>query len=190
MQEYEFVLLFSLQNPDEDASSYEEALEKNGCTDALIGTGQHGFIALDFCREEKSAYAAIASAISAVEVSIQNAVLTRVDPDLVGITDIAEIVNRSRQNIRKLIYAKHSGAPSPVYSGSSTLWHLYDILKWLRDTKEYAISPELVDVAELSKGINAYKLWHQTDIDMRQNAKAIADMHSNRENIMTTALSV
>ena len=56
-------------------------------------------------------------------------------PDLVGITNIAELVKRSRQNMRKLIHADDSNCPSPVYNGSSSLWHLYDILQWLKEKR-------------------------------------------------------
>ncbi|MEM6597814.1 MAG: DNA-binding protein [Cyanobacteria bacterium P01_C01_bin.69] len=135
MKEYEFTLIFSLQDPAEDPSDYEQALEKNDCTDALIGLGSKGSIALMFDRAADSAFEAISSAIAAVSKSIPHSTLTEAQPDLVGITDVAELVDKSRQNIRKLVYAEGSGCPLPVHNGSSALWHLHDMLVWLQQEK-------------------------------------------------------
>jgi len=37
--------------------------------------------------------------------------------------------------------------PAPVHEGSTTLWHLLDVLVWL-DQRDYSIDPMLLDVAD------------------------------------------
>ena len=61
---YEFVLKFTVGDAEADPSQYFGALGDAGCTDALVGVGQMGVIALDFSREAPSARAAITSAIA------------------------------------------------------------------------------------------------------------------------------
>ena len=179
-------LSFSLQSSNDNPGQYEEALEQNNCTDAILGVGRYGTIALDFLREGKSAESAVFSAISDVKRSIPGAELTEISPDLVGITDIAELVGRSRQNIRKLIFADNSRCPPPAHSGNPALWHLYDVLCWLRQKKHYEVSRELIDVAKVSKSLNALRLWSQIDSRMQQQVKAIATF----DNSQIPALSV
>lgn len=170
MREYEFELIFTLQDPNEDSEAYVEALGSNNCTDALVGTGRKGRIALDFGRNAESAYEAIASAIFDVMRSIPGVTLAEVKPDLVGITDVAELVGRSRQNIRKLIFSEGSGCPPPVHSDNPALWNLYDILLWLQQNKGYEIRQELIDVAEITKSLNVLRIWNQIDLDMQRQA--------------------
>lgn len=171
MKEYEFTLIFALEDSTEDPSNYEEALESNECTDALVGIGRKGSIALMFDREATSAKEAIVSAIAAVRKSIPNSVLTEAQPDLIGITDIAKLVDKSRQNIRKLIYAEGSECPLPVHSGNPALWHLHDILIWLQQAKGYNIDQDLIQVSKITKGLNALRTWTQVESDIQKQAE-------------------
>ncbi|CAE6948371.1 DNA-binding protein [Ectopseudomonas oleovorans] len=52
-------------------------------------------------------------------------------PDLIGPTDVAEIVGVLRQNMRKLMLAYPSSFPIPVHEGSASIWHRADLLPWL-----------------------------------------------------------
>jgi hypothetical protein len=102
MKPFEFTLKFALPNGELNSEIYVDQLATSGCDDALIGIGQPGRIALQFSREASSANEAIISAIGDVKKAITDAQLTEATPDLVGITDIAELLGFSRQNIRKL----------------------------------------------------------------------------------------
>ncbi|MEL6552885.1 MAG: DNA-binding protein [Cyanobacteria bacterium J06621_11] len=184
MKAYEFILTFSLKNPDEDPSRYEAALEENDCTDALLGIGRKGLISLDFSRESVSAYEAISSAIRAVEKSIPDAELIEMEPDFVGITDIAQLVNRSRQNIRKLVYADDSNCPDPIHGGNPALWHLCDILQWLRQEKAYEIDDEVIDVATSAKSINAMRAWSQIEPAARQQVEALINIYEKPQPVL------
>ena len=56
-------------------------------------------------------------------------ILVEVTPDIVGLTDVAEIVGCSRQNMRKLLITGGARGPAPIHEGASTLWHLAPVLE-------------------------------------------------------------
>src|SRR3984957_2275777 len=98
--EYEFGLKYKVAD-DADMDELIEQLGEAGCDDALVGTGQPGRIALDFTREANSAEKAVVSALSAVKKAIPGAKLLEVTPDFVGVAEVAEMLNVSRQNIQR-----------------------------------------------------------------------------------------
>lgn len=159
MKEYEFTLKFSLYGTNSNPESHVDRLHASGCDDALIGIGQSGRIALDFNRESVSAYKAIRSALRNVKKAIPNATLIEATPDFVGLTDVAEILGFSRQNMRKLMLKSGTEFPMPVHEGKSSLWHLATILHWLVERKKdkYEIQDTLIDVAKINMQINLEK---------------------------------
>jgi hypothetical protein len=154
VSDYEFTLRFTLPagfGPDAAA----ERLYARGCDDALIGIGHPGRVALDFSRHADCARLAILSAIADVRAAIPGATLVEVAPDLVGITDVANLVGCSRQNIRQLMIAGSSGAPAPAHEGTQLLWHLAPLLGWLVREKKYRVSAGLFETAEAAMLVNA-----------------------------------
>ena len=156
MKTYEFTLKFSF--PDEghvdDIDELVERLGEAGCDDALVGIGKSGRLALDFTREAESAFDAISSAIATVRKTIPDARIVEATPDLVGFTDVAEIIGCSRQNIRKIMLTGSANFPVPVHEGKSTLWRLSNVLAWLRDNRPYPVADELMEVASVNMQIN------------------------------------
>ncbi|MFH1872351.1 MAG: hypothetical protein ABIK82_01885 [Pseudomonadota bacterium] len=75
MNEYRFTLKFSVKSSALDIDELIERLGVQGCTDALAGIGQPGFIALDFCRKASSGIDAIKSALADVILAIPDAQL-------------------------------------------------------------------------------------------------------------------
>jgi hypothetical protein len=126
MNRYEFTLSFILRGEHQDPEYYLDALYEAGCDDALVGTGQPGSISLEFARTARTAAAAIKTAIANVKTAIPGAELIEAKPDLVGLSDIAEILHCSRQNIRKCML-KHRDFPKPAYAGTPSLWHLWEM---------------------------------------------------------------
>src|SRR5258708_37156481 len=126
--EYEFGLIYKVAD-DANMDELIEQLGEAGCDDALVGTGQPGRIALDFTRDASSAKNAIISALAAVKKAIPGAKLLEVTPDFVGMTDVAELLGVSRQNIQRLKQAHHSNFPTPVHEGSTVIWHLAHLLE-------------------------------------------------------------
>ena len=149
MNAYEFDLIFMLPPEAPDSEAHLDNLFEAGCDDATVGMGRQGEIALAFIREAESADAAVSSAINDVEKAIFGARLIRVKPDLVGPTDVAGLADCSRQNIRHLV-EKHSSEVVPVYAGSATLWHLFEIGRLLNQHSSFRIPQALLDVSRVA----------------------------------------
>jgi hypothetical protein len=173
MKEYEFTLKFSLQDASINPEVYVGQLDAEGCDDALIGIGQNGRIALDFTRESNSAFEAISSAISDVKRVIPNARLIEATPDFVGLTDVAEILGFSRQNMRKLMLASGSEFPAPVHEGKSSIWHLFQVLAWLRDRKRYQIEETLLEISQANMQVNAVKETNNIDPGLQGDLRVL-----------------
>jgi predicted DNA-binding transcriptional regulator AlpA len=157
MKTYEFELKFSLPGASHDPGKFIERLAETGCTDALVGIGQTGRIALRFNRDAKSAFDAVLSAVNNIKQAIPEATFIEAAPDLVGLTDVAEILGYSRQNIRKLMMNNLVSFPAPVHEGKTVLWHLSSILAWLKERNRYQIDDLLVEIANTNMQLNMAK---------------------------------
>jgi hypothetical protein len=58
-------------------------------------------------------------------MAIAGAELLEVKPNLVGLSDIAELMGCSRQNIRQLVAGTKTPFPQPSATGSAPLSHFY-----------------------------------------------------------------
>lgn len=154
MTKYNFTLRFTLPPSEIDIDDVVDRLYGGDCDDALIGIGNAGSVALDFTRERTSAHQAVISAIAGVTTAIPGAILLEVAPDLVGVSDVADMVGCSRQNIRQLMRSCWASAPAPVYEGKQSLWHLASVLEWLVHEKQYQVGAELLDLAETTMRVN------------------------------------
>lgn len=155
--EYTFTLKYQLGDEDPDTDALVERLGEAGCDDALVGIGQPGRLALEFTREAADAGEAVRSALADVRAAVPSARLIEVAPDLVGLTDVAEIVGVSRQNMRKLMLAHPGSFPAPVHEGSTSIWHLADLLTWLQARGGYALAEDVLDVARVAMQANVAK---------------------------------
>ena len=171
--EYNFIVRFQLTTGDVDADQVVECLGEAGCGDALVGVGQPGRIALDFTREAPSAQAAVSSALADVRKAIPDAKLVEVSPDLVGLTDVAELVGVTRQNMRKLMLSHAADFPVPVHDGSSALWHLAHVLQWLSERDAYDIEQSALDVAHAAMQVNLAKDIEQLAAPVRKEIRAL-----------------
>jgi predicted DNA-binding transcriptional regulator AlpA len=97
------------------------------------------------------------SALADVRRAVPTAKLIEAAPDLVGLTDVAEIVGVSRQNMRKLMLAYPDSFPLPVHEGSTSIWHLADVLAWLQAKGGYPQVEQVMDVARVALQVNAAK---------------------------------
>ena len=155
--EYTFTLKYQLSDDDREPDVLVERLGEAGCDDALVGIGQPGRLALEFTREAVGAEAAVRSALAAVRSAIPAAKLIGVAPDLVGLTDVADIVGVSRQNMRKLMLAHPGSFPAPVHEGNASIWHLADVLSWLQAKGNYSLAKDVLDVARVALQVNVAK---------------------------------
>ncbi len=173
MKEYEFTLRFTLPSAGLASDELVDRLGDAGCDDALIGVGHAGRIALEFARSSESARAAILSAIRDVRTAVPEARLIEVTPDIVGLTDVAEIVGCSRQNIRKLLVAGGAAAPTPLHEETSSLWHLAPVLRWLVSEKRYTIAGDLLELSEVAMRINVALDALRTDDGTQEELQAL-----------------
>jgi predicted DNA-binding transcriptional regulator AlpA len=157
MTEYTFTLKYKLSEADCDLTELVERLGAAGCDDALIGVGQPGRLALEFTRESENAEAALMSALRDVRAAIPTATLIEAAPDFVGLTDVADAIGVTRQNMRKLMLSNPTTFPSPVHEGSAAVWHLAEILKWLSAKGTYRLEQTVREIAETTMQINLAK---------------------------------
>ncbi len=157
MTEYEYTLKFRLPDANADPEQFMEALANAGCDDATVGVGQPGRVGLDFTREAPDALEAIVSAVHAVKRAIPGAELVEASPDFVGLTDVAEIVGCTRQNIRKLMLGNLATFRVAVHEGSQAIWHLRPVLTWFAETQKRAIKSSLIEVADVTMKVNIAK---------------------------------
>ena len=157
MGQYNFTLRFALGKHDADPNLFVDKLFEEGCDDALVGLGRRGHIALDFTREAPTADEAILSALADVQRAIPEAKLVEATPDLVGLTDIANLLGFSRQYMRKLAVTKGAGFPLPVHEGKPAIWHLSTVLSWFADSKTREFDATLMEVARVNMQCNLVK---------------------------------
>ena len=153
MEDFSFVLNFALPVRNENPAALADALFEAGCDDATVGVGPVGTIGLDFTRSAESAEAALRSAIQNVTGAIPGAKLVQAGPDLVGLTDMAEIFGFTRQNMRKYATGKAS-FPVPAHIGEPSLWHLAEIVAWLRGNTGIQPRDDMFAVAKAAAKIN------------------------------------
>ncbi|MCA1175876.1 MULTISPECIES: DNA-binding protein [unclassified Pantoea] len=151
--EFEFTLRFQLS----EAVTDDEALERlgaAGCTDALVGTGVAGKLSLMYCREAENAQQAIRDALAEVTQALPDAELIEAAPDLVGLTDIAELIGVSRQNMRKLMLTHSPQFPRPIHDGKTALWHLVDVVEWPNQRGSSRVTPGISELAYATLQLN------------------------------------
>ena len=168
MKTYEFELKFSLPEASQNPEVFIERLAESGCTDALVGIGQTGRIAFHFTRDANSAFEAILSAVNNIKAAIPEATLIEAAPDLVGLSDVAELLGYSRQNIRKLMMNNLVSFPAPIHEGTTVLWHLSSILTWLKERNRYQIDDLLLDIANTNMQLNMAKESIHMDVSIHK----------------------
>ena len=155
--EYIFTLKYQLADHDSDLEAIVERLGASGCDDALVGIGQPGRLALEFSREADSAEEAVCTALADVKSAVPFARLVEASPDLVGLTDVADIIGVSRQAMRKLMVANRATFPMPVHEGSASIWHLSEVLDWLKARGSHQIDSGIVEIAQVLLEVNITK---------------------------------
>ncbi len=161
MADYDFTLKFALPGNEADPEEFIPKLYEGGCDDALIGIGKKGRIALNFTRAAASSQEAVLSALSDVRKAIPEARFIEAEPDLVGLTEVAELAGCSRQNIRKITESDES-FPIAVHEGSPELFHLVEVLDWMGKSnrarlREGIDQVGLLAVAQTNREVNLAK---------------------------------
>ena len=173
MKTFEFSLKFALPRSLSNLDEAIERLGENRCNDALIGIGHTGYVSLKFDRTASSAFQAVTSAVKDVKKAIPEAKLTEAMPDIVGLSDIADVVGCSRQYMRKLMLGTEASFPEPLHEGKSSLWRLSKVLLWLTEHKQYQIDQSLLDIAATNMQFNLAKESRDVDVKMQKRLFAL-----------------
>jgi len=151
---YEFTLKFAVPVRTKEPDDWIDRLAEAGCDDALIGTGIPGRLALQFDRQASDAGSAIQSAVDDVQRAVPEARLIEAGPDYVGLTEIAALLGISRQAMRKIMAKNIETFPLPVHEGNPSIWHLQDVLVWMREAQGRESDAAVKEVAEVAFRVN------------------------------------
>ena len=189
--EYTFTLKYALPPVESDMDALVERLGAQGCTDATVGLGQPGRLALEFTRSASSAHAALQSALNDVAQAIPLAVLVEAGPDFVGLSDVAARVGVTRQNLHKLTQAHAATFPAPVHDGSAPTWHLVDVLNWLAENQAYRLDQTWIELATATKQANLLNqiTRHQFTQSIAQPLATAQRYDSRRKRVVLTLAS-
>lgn len=171
--EYDFTLKYQINHGHDGGDSIAERLGEGGCDDALLGLGQPGRIALHFSRQANSAERAVMSALADVKQALPEAILIEAAPDFVGLSDVADSVGVTRQNLRKLMLQHHQSFPLPVHEGKAVMWHLSDLLQWLSQKMAYKVSENQLQMAKMTKQVNLAKAQPELNKQLMKNMKPL-----------------
>ncbi|OWQ93184.1 DNA-binding protein [Roseateles aquatilis] len=170
--EFVFTLKYQMSVQDCEEESLIPRLGAAGCTDACITAGLRGRLMLTFSRRADRADAALLKALKDVRKALPGARLIEAGPDMVGLTDVADVVKVSRQNMRKLMLTHPTTFPSPMHEGnSSSVWHLIDVLIWMQSRGTYKIDQRVMDISAAAKAVNLVRECRHLD-DRKRNELA------------------
>lgn len=196
MKEYEFTLAFKLPDNAKNPENHLDALFEAGCDDALVGTGEYGYISLDFTREAEDSIEAIRNAFNDVIKAIPGATFEKASPDLVNLSDTASILGVSRQYVTKIYAENKENFPRAVYSGKTSLWHMSDVMTFLleqnkskdlskiEESRDLSTIAMLLNLANSMTEVPANNLFKSILASKQQFAKAKSIDASIFDNIM------
>jgi hypothetical protein len=129
--EYEFLLVV-------DGVSVDDEQVVSRLTDTFDGvlSWNLGIHRLAVCGEGRSAIEALEKLRPRLASEVPSLRLLRLDPDLVGVSDIADRIGRSRQNVQQWVTSeRHAQQPFPPPEGSagrSPVWRWAEVNEWLK----------------------------------------------------------
>jgi hypothetical protein len=129
--EYEFLLVVDGVSVDDD----RVVADITGIFDGLLSWNR-GLHRLAVSSEGADAMEALQRFLRKVTAAIPALRILRLDPDLVGISDIAERTGHSRQNVQQWVTGeRNAGRPFPPPEGTagrSLVWRWADVNGWLK----------------------------------------------------------
>lgn len=82
--------------------------------------------------------------------ALPGAQLVEAVPDLVGLTEAGRFLGISRQAVRKWAVSRGGNFPPAIHGVNGAVWHLLEILEWMRAVRQVRVDPKLVDVAQVA----------------------------------------
>ena len=149
-EEYEFVLVVDgVSTEDDEAAAI--------LTDAFDGvlSWNRGLYRLAVSGTGRDSYEAASRLAFRLTTSLPGLKIVRLDPELVGISDIAQRIGHSRQNVQQWVNGERNGSrpfPAPEgCAGRSLVWRWADINEWLRPLgiSDEAVRPSREEAARI-----------------------------------------
>jgi predicted DNA-binding transcriptional regulator AlpA len=157
MPQFVFSLIFDFGKRENDLPTCINALCDAGWQNVSIVKGQQNRFAVNFSGDADSALRAVKKAYIDVKELFPAATFIEACPDQVGLSEIAALLEVTRQNIRKLAANPKSQFPMPLHEGNSSIWHLADVLQWRKSKKKYKFDQRLLEIANANMRVNIAK---------------------------------
>jgi predicted DNA-binding transcriptional regulator AlpA len=149
-KEYEFVLVV-------DGVSIEDDEAEAILTDAFDGvlSWNRGLYRLAVSGTGRDSYEAASRLVSRLTAALPGLKIVRLDPELVGIADVAQRIGHSRQNVQQWVNGERNGSrpfPAPEgCAGRSLVWRWVDVNEWLRPLgiSDEAVRPSREEAARI-----------------------------------------
>jgi hypothetical protein len=149
-KEYEFVLVV-------DGVSTEDDEAVAILTDAFDGvfSWNRGLYRLAVSGTGRDSYEAASRLLSRLTAALPGLKVVHLDPELVGISDIAQRIGHSRQNVLQWVNGERNGSrpfPAPEgCAGRSLVWRWADVNEWLRPlgVSDEAVRPSREEAARI-----------------------------------------
>lgn len=134
MPETEFTFALVVAGLDVDDDAAMDAFFAGGLDDATV-EDRDGTAIVTLFRRAASADAALRSALADVPRAVPGARVLRVDDQLVGLADIADLIGRTAEGVRLIATAARGPGGFPVPAGvvgrGVRLWRWPDVRPWL-----------------------------------------------------------
>jgi hypothetical protein len=149
-REYEFVLVV-------DGVSMDDGAAVATLADAFDGvlSWNRGLHRLAVSGTGRDSYEAASRLVSSLTAALPGLRVIRLDPELVGISDIAQRIGHSRQNVQQWVNGERNGNrpfPAPEgCAGRSLVWRWADVNEWLRPLAldDEAVRPSREEAARI-----------------------------------------
>ena len=149
-REYEFVLVVAGVSIDDD-----EAVAT--LVDAFDGvlSWNRGLYRLAVSDTGRDGYEAASRLVTRLAAALPGLRVVRLDPELVGISDIAQRIGHSRQNVQQWVNGERNNSrpfPAPEgCAGRSLVWRWADVNEWLRPlgVSDGAVRPSRGEAARI-----------------------------------------
>lgn len=149
MRTYRFCLRFAAPGRALDAATVLPRLGDGVST----AEAKRGRMAFDFVRGARTAEAAMLDAIREVQAACTIARFVEAGPDLVGLAQLPRLAGCSRQNLR-MRALRDFGFPLAAHEGHPELFHLVEVLRWVRLQRHWRAPAALVEVADAARQLN------------------------------------
>ncbi|MFD6953179.1 hypothetical protein A6A08_13105 [Nocardiopsis sp. TSRI0078] len=182
MCEYEFVFVLDGISLD-DHDAVQSLSEDLG---ALVSTF-HGVPRMSVSGEGKNAVSAALAVVKRAYELVPSMRIVRLDRELVGVSDIAELTGRTRQNVTQWVRGqRHDGVPFPspeAVVGRSLVWLWPEVDAWLRglgldDGLNWPTRDEMTEIDWGLRNFRAIRLnlaLHSDGADVRRVAGHLAE---------------